>query len=185
MQASVGRSASCRCHRNRHRLTPIVGGLSLGTACGGERVSQDGHTFLLAGNTLRMQVPLRKKNPPSDPVKRFNPVARVGRYVYGQFTLAKPAGTLPRFKDGKLRALAVLLPARSQLLPQVPTAAEAGVPPLTAGTWAAMQRPDVRERISALGFELAGATPDEIAQFLGEQLVAWGRAFRDAGMTPE
>ena len=101
----------------------------------------------------------------------------------------------------------MLLPARSPLLPGVPTGAEAGLPPLTAGTWAAlfapatvapeilqrmnrelnaaMQRPDVRERISALGFELAGSSPDEMAVFLQEQLVAWGKAFRDAGMTPE
>ena len=50
---------------------------------------------------------------------------------------------------------------------------------------AAMARPDVRERISALGFELAGSSPDEMAGFLAEQLVAWGRALRDAGMTPE
>ncbi len=50
---------------------------------------------------------------------------------------------------------------------------------------AAMQRPDVRERISALGFELVGSSPDEMAVFLQEQLLAWGKAFRDAGMTPE
>ena len=50
---------------------------------------------------------------------------------------------------------------------------------------AAMARPDVRERISALGFELAGSSPDEMAGILAEQLIAWGRAFRDAGMTPE
>ena len=129
----------------------------------------------------------------------------LGNHV--QFTFATPASTLAHIKDGKLRALAVLLPARSALLPGVPTAAEAGLPPLTAGTWAAlfapakvapeivqrmnrelnaaMQRPDVRERISALGFELAGSSPDEMAVFLQEQLVAWGKAFRDAGMTPE
>ena len=129
----------------------------------------------------------------------------LGNHV--QFTFATPASTLAHIKDGKLRALAVLLPARSALLPGVPTAAEAGLPPLTAGTWAAlfapakvapeivqrmnrelnaaMQRPDVRERISALGFELAGSSPDEMVVFLQEQLVAWGKAFRDAGMTPE
>ena len=129
----------------------------------------------------------------------------LGNHV--QFTFATPASTLAHIKDGKLRALAVLLPARSPLLPSVPTAAEAGLPPLTAGTWAAlfapakvapeivqrmnrelnaaMQRPEVRERISALGFELAGSSPDEMATFLQEQLLAWGKAFRDAGMTPE
>jgi len=129
----------------------------------------------------------------------------LGNHV--QFTFATPASTLPHIKEGKLRALAVLLPARSALLPNVPTGAEAGLPPFTAGTWAAlfgpaklppeivqrmnrelnavMQRPDVRERITALGFELAGSTPDEMGVFLQEQLLAWGRAFRDAGMTPE
>ncbi|MDO9284141.1 MAG: tripartite tricarboxylate transporter substrate binding protein [Aquabacterium sp.] len=129
----------------------------------------------------------------------------LGNHV--QFTFATPASTLPHIKDGKLRALAVLLPTRSSLLPNVPTGAEAGLPPFTAGTWAAlfgpakmppeivqrmsrelnaaMQRPEVRERITALGFELAGSTPDEMGTFLQDQLQAWGRAFRDAGMTPE
>jgi len=129
----------------------------------------------------------------------------LGNHV--QFTFATPASALPHIKDGKLRALAVLLPARSSQLPGVPTGAEAGLPPFTAGTWAAlfgpaklppeiaqrmnrelnaaMQRPEVRERITALGFELAGSTPDEMGVFMQEQLLAWGRAFRDAGMTPE
>jgi tripartite-type tricarboxylate transporter receptor subunit TctC len=129
----------------------------------------------------------------------------LGNHV--QFTFATPASTLGHIKEGKLRALAVLLPTRSSLLPNVPTGAEAGLPPFTAGTWAAlfgpaklppeitqrmnrelnaaMQRPEVREKITALGFELGGSTPDEMGVFLQEQLVAWGRAFRDAGMTPE
>src|SRR6185369_15442367 len=98
-----------------------------------------------------------------------------------QLTFATPTSTLVHIKDGKLRALATLLPARFALLPDVPTAAEAGLPPFTAGTWAAlfgpaklppeivarmnkelnatMQRPEVREKIDRQGFELAGSTP--------------------------
>ena len=170
------------------------GKLSYGSYSG---VTQLMHTQLKLAKADTTLVPYKGEGPTVTDI--------LGNHV--QFTFATPASTLPHLKDGKLRALAVLLPARSQLLPQVPTAAEAGLPPLTAGTWAglfgparlpaeiaqrmsrelqaAMQRPDVRERISALGFELAGSTPDEMAQFLGEQLVAWGRAFRDAGMTPE
>ena len=156
---------------------------------------------------MHTQLKLAKADTTLVPYKGEGPTVTdiLGNHV--QFTFATPASTLPHIKDGKLRALAVLLPARSPLLPTVPTAAEAGLPPLTAGTWAAlfgparlpaeiaqrmsrelnavMQRPEVRERISALGFELAGSTPEEMAQFLGEQLLAWGRAFRDAGMTPE
>lgn len=129
----------------------------------------------------------------------------LGNHV--QFTFATPASTLAHIKDGKLRPLAVLLPARFSLLPAVPTAAEAGLPPLTAGTWAAlfgparlpadiaqrmnrelnaaMAKSDVRERIAALGFELAGSTPDELGAYIQDQLVAWAKAFKDAGMTPE
>ena len=129
----------------------------------------------------------------------------LGNHV--QFTFATPASTLGHIKDGKLRALAVLLPSRSPLLPNVPTGAEAGLPPFNAGTWAAlfgpaklpadiaqrmnralntvMQQPDVRERITALGFDLAGSTPDEMGQFLQDQLVAWAKAFKDAGMQAE
>lgn len=129
----------------------------------------------------------------------------LGNHV--QFTFATPASTLGHIKDGKLRALAVLLPSRSALLPNVPTGAEAGLPPFNAGTWAAlfgpaklpadiaqrmnralnavMQQPDVREKITALGFDLAGSTPDEMGQFVQDQLVAWAKAFKDAGMQAE
>jgi tripartite-type tricarboxylate transporter receptor subunit TctC len=123
------------------------------------------------------------------------------------FTFATPTSTLAHIRDGKLRALATLLPARFALLPDVPTANEAGLPPFTAGTWAAlfgpaklppdiagrmnkelnaaMRRPDVREKIGQQGFELAGSTPEELGTFVQDQLVAWGRAFREAGMQPE
>ena len=129
----------------------------------------------------------------------------LGNHV--QLTFATPISTQAHIKDGKLRALAVLLPKRSALFPNVPTAAEAGLPPFTAGTWAmllgpaklppeiaqrmnkelnaAMQRADVREKIEKLGFDLAGSTPDEAVAFLQDQLQAWGRAFREAGMQPE
>ena len=129
----------------------------------------------------------------------------LGGHVH--LTFATPTSTLAHIKDGKLRALATLLPARFALLPDVPTAAEAGLPPFTAGTWAAlfgpaklpaeivsrmnrelnaaMQRPDVREKIDRQGFELAGSTPEELNAFIQQQLVAWARAFREAGMHPE
>jgi len=124
-----------------------------------------------------------------------------------QLTYATPTSTLPHIRDGKLKPLAVLLPARSSLLPQVPTVAEAGLPILTAGTWAAlygpaklppeiasrmskelnaaMARPDVRDKIEKQGFDLSGSTPAELGSFMVEQLQAWAKAFNDAGMQPE
>ena len=124
-----------------------------------------------------------------------------------QLTFATPLSTLAHIKEGKLRALATLLPTRSNLLPGVPTGAEAGLPAFAAGTWAALfgppklspdivsrmnrevnaaiARADVRDKIEKLGFDLAGSTPEEMAAFLQDQLSAWGRAFREAGMNPE
>ncbi len=124
-----------------------------------------------------------------------------------QVAFLTPSSSLAHIKEGKLRALAVLLPTRNGLLPNVPTGAEAGLPPFTPGTWAAlfgpaklppeiaqrmnrelnaaMQRLDVREKIEKLGFDLAGSTPDEMAAFMQGQLKAWGSAFREAGMVAE
>lgn len=160
-------------------------------------VTQLMHTQLKLARAETTLVPYKGEGPTVTDI--------LGNHV--QFTFATPASTLPHIKEGKLRALAVLLPARSSLLPTVPTAAEAGLPPLNAGTWAAlfgpaklppeiaqrmnrefnavMQRPEVRERITALGFELGGSTPEELGVFIQDQLQAWGKAFRDAGMTPE
>lgn len=129
----------------------------------------------------------------------------LGNHV--QLTFATPISTQAHIKEGKLRALAVLLPARSTLFPTVPTGAEAGLPPFSAGTWAAlfgpaklpaeitarmnreinaaMRRPEIKEKIDALGFDLAGSTPEALGSFMAEQLQAWGRAFREAGMNPE
>jgi tripartite-type tricarboxylate transporter receptor subunit TctC len=124
-----------------------------------------------------------------------------------QFTFATPTSTLSHISAEKLRAMAVLLPKRSALLPDVPTAAEAGIPTLEAGTWAAlfgpanmpaelatkmseainaaMARPDVRDRIAKQGFDLGGSTPKQLGSFVQEQLKAWAQAFADAGLKPE
>jgi tripartite-type tricarboxylate transporter receptor subunit TctC len=129
----------------------------------------------------------------------------LGNHV--QLTFATPISTTGHIREGKLRALAVLLPARSALFPTVPTGAEAGLPPFTTGTWAAlfgpaklpaditakmnkelnqiMRRPEIKEQIDKLGFEIAGSTSDELGSFVQDQLQAWGRAFKDAGMNPE
>ena len=113
----------------------------------------------------------------------------------------------PLVKDGKLRALATALPARSVLLPDVPTLAEAGMPELSVVTWgglfgptkmpkeivdrisrevnAILTRPAVREQLEKLGVQPSGSTPGEFAAFLKEQLVDWGRSAREAGLKSE
>ena len=124
-----------------------------------------------------------------------------------QLTFATPASTLQHIKEGKLKAMAMLLPSRYSQLPNVPTAQEAGLPQLPAATWAAlfgpaklprditlrmnkelnaaMAKPEIRDRIDKLGFDLAGSTPAELGLFVQDQLGAWGKAFTDAGLQPE
>jgi tripartite-type tricarboxylate transporter receptor subunit TctC len=123
------------------------------------------------------------------------------------FTFATPASTLSHIKEGKLRPLAILLAARSGLLPEVPTTVEAGMAPFSVATFvslfgpprmppeivarlnkefnAAMQLPGMREQIERQGVQLTGSTPEELGSFIRQQLDAWGRAFREAGMKPE
>ncbi len=81
-----------------------------------------------------------------------------------------PCSTAMSFVNaGKLRVLATLLPARSALLPDVPTAAEAGMPELSAPTWQALLAPPrtPKEIVERLARELAESLkdPETLAQF--------------------
>jgi len=120
---------------------------------------------------------------------------------------ATPTVTLSHIKEGRLHGLAVTTPTRSPLLPEVPTTVEAGMPPISVEFFAAlfgpakmsaeiaarlsrelntiMSRPQIREQIDRHGFALAGSTPEELGAFVKQQLAAWSRGFRDAGINPE
>src|SRR6266849_6827106 len=117
------------------------------------------------------------------------------------------SSVVPLVKEGKLRALATLLPGRSSLLPNVPTIAEAGMPRLTVVPWTGLfapaktpkdiverlsrevnvilKRPEIRGQFEKQGSEAAGSTPGELSAFLEQQLIDWGAAARAAGLKPE
>lgn len=58
--------------------------------------------------------------------------------------------SLPLIRAGRIKAFAVSLPTRSQLLPEVPTFAEAGYPQLTAVSWLGLWcKPDVPVDVQA------------------------------------
>lgn len=104
-------------------------------------------------------------------------------------------------KDGRARALLTLQPQRSPLLPDVPTAAEAGLGALTIRPWAgffgpaglpreiaerlaseletAFKRPDVREQLAQQGFEGYAMPPDRFAAFFREQHDTFNRIVRE------
>ncbi|HYF09276.1 MAG TPA: tripartite tricarboxylate transporter substrate binding protein [Acetobacteraceae bacterium] len=114
---------------------------------------------------------------------------------------------VPHAREGRIRALAVLLPERSPLMPEVPTFAEAGIRDLGIVPWAgfvgpagmaqpvadmlsevlvgAMERTDVRDRAAGLGFTIAPARAAPFARLIREQHEVYGRVIRDVGLPAE
>jgi len=111
---------------------------------------------------------------------------------------------LPHAQAGKIRALAVGSAKRAPAAPDLPTAEEAGVPGLIAVSWfglvapaRAPQRvvdqlsketarilklPDVHKRISDLGAEPVGGTPQEYAAFIKAEINKWRKVIQAAGV---
>jgi len=129
----------------------------------------------------------------------------VGGHTPVAFSALAPAAA--QIKDGLLRALAVTSKTRSSVLPAVPTLAEAGFPGqendtpqgilLPAGTprpivdllYREIARivasPDMKQKMSAIGFEPVGATPDEFAARIKAEIPRWGKIIREANIKPE
>ena len=121
-----------------------------------------------------------------------------------QYFLSPLAIALPMIKEGKVIALGVTTAARSSVLPDIPTIAEAGVPGYRWDTWfgllapaktprpliARLNReitrildlPDVRGRWVALGAESVPITPEQFDKFIAEQSAIFARLARTAGI---
>ncbi len=110
----------------------------------------------------------------------------------------------PHVKSGRLRGLAVTGATRSVALPDLPTIAEAGLPGYAVTVWFGMlapaktpaeiinrvqteiarglKTPAVRERLTAMGAEPSGNTPDEFAAFLRSEIAKWRKVVKSAGL---
>jgi tripartite-type tricarboxylate transporter receptor subunit TctC len=110
-------------------------------------------------------------------------------------------------KGGRMKALAVTAAARHPQLPNVPTAAEAGFPGLVVTSWQAaaapaktpreivarlndatvraLRSPDVRERMTQIGFDVVASTADEFGKFMKEEVERWTAVVNRGGIKPE
>jgi tripartite-type tricarboxylate transporter receptor subunit TctC len=107
-------------------------------------------------------------------------------------------------KAGRLRPLALSGERRSELMPEVPTIAEAGVPGGTVGVWygvlapAATPReivetlataiikiahsPEMKQRLAEQGAEAVGSTPEAFGNLLREEVARWTEVVNAAGI---
>jgi len=114
---------------------------------------------------------------------------------------------IPHIKSGKLRALAVASRERSQVLPELPTMAEAGVPGVVSQTDYAVYAPagtprevitlfnretnvvlqmgGLRAKLAAQGIEVTGGTPESMQGELLDEIAKWAKVIRHAGIQPE
>ena len=115
--------------------------------------------------------------------------------------------SLQQVRAGRLRALAVTGPARSPVLPQLPTVAEAALPGYNITSWFGLYAPSgtspqiierlnreankalssvpIRRRLTDQGIEPAGGTPGQFAEFMRTELVKWGKIVRESGARVE
>ncbi len=112
-----------------------------------------------------------------------------------------------QIRAGKIRALAVTANSRAAALPDVPTMAEAGYPGLIVTSWQAaaapaktprevvarlndamvkaLRSPDVRDRLTAIGFDVVASTPEEFGQFMKNEVERWTRVVQRGGIKPD
>jgi tripartite-type tricarboxylate transporter receptor subunit TctC len=122
-------------------------------------------------------------------------------HIQGMFDTLSTAA--PLIQQGKVRALAVTSARRSSAFPNVPTIAEMGVRDYAAETWAGLvgppgiprdivnqlqtaiakiaARPDVQQRLSGIGSEVVGNTPEQFRQQLATERLRWAEVVKLSG----
>src|SRR5437867_4339791 len=125
------------------------------------------------------------------------------------FTIGAVNSLLPHFRSGKLRAIAVSGSARTAILPDAPTMAEAGpLPGYAVDIWLGVTAPAgtprpiverlnaeinrivrdpriVKERFAPVGLEPLGSTPEQFLEVMKSDLAKYAKVAKDADIKPE
>ena len=124
-----------------------------------------------------------------------------------ELVIAAPPTVISHIKSGKVQAIAVTSATRSPALPDVPSVVEAGLSSFVLSNWfglmapkgtpdsviaylqkavsKVLERPDVKERLTSVGAEPVGNSPDDAAKVLRDETKLWGDVIKSAGVTLE
>jgi tripartite-type tricarboxylate transporter receptor subunit TctC len=124
-----------------------------------------------------------------------------------QMAFATPGAAIPHVKEGRLRALAAMFLSRSPLMPDVPTAQEAGLGQMSIQPWGGifgpaklpqevvdrlgrdlatvLARPEVKEGLARIAFQAKSSSPEELSAMLRQQTEIWRATARQVGIEPE
>ncbi len=114
------------------------------------------------------------------------------------------AAAIPQVRAGKVRALAVLAEQRVPPLPEVPTAKEAGVDNFVVSIWygmfipvrtppdiiarlsreviKALEAPDMRQRLTAMGADPWPGTPEQLASLVRSETARYAKVIKAIGL---
>jgi tripartite-type tricarboxylate transporter receptor subunit TctC len=123
------------------------------------------------------------------------------------FMVINPVEVIAHIRGGKLRALAVASDKRLPMLPEVPTATEAGLPGYDASVWWGLVAPAgtpaeivkllntetnkaltsaaTAGKLSELGVVITAGTPEEFAAFIKAQTDLWSGVIKTTGIKPD
>jgi tripartite-type tricarboxylate transporter receptor subunit TctC len=169
-------------------------GLPYGSAGNGSPMHFAGEMFKRSTKLDLMHVPYRGVAP--------SITAAIGGEV--KLLYVGLGGAVPHIKSGKLVPLAVTEAKRSDLLPDVPTATEQGVPGVEVNAWygvfapaatpaAALTRinreinevirmPEVRDKLMGAGVEVLGGSAQVLADFMKADNQRYGTLARELGI---
>ena len=124
-----------------------------------------------------------------------------------QVTFGDIVATYPYAKADRLRALGITSPKRAAQLPDIPTIAESGVPGYDAVGWFAVfapantpahvvaklnaaivkfvRKPELKDRLAALGAEIVASSPDELARIQRNDIARWAKVVKESGAKAE
>lgn len=141
------------------------------------------------------------------PYKGTGPAASAVLAGESHLLFGSITSSMPFVRANRLVALAVTSPARSPLVPEIPTLVESGVSGVNVPSWytlvvpgrtprqvtdrlsAELRRiatiPDFREQLTRQAIEVRNIAPGEFTAFLKDEIVKWGKVVHAVGIKPE